>query len=221
MDVTLALEEIRVLGALIEKDLTTPEYYPLTVNALINACNQKSNRDPVATYNATTVVAALDSLREKKLACLFSGAGSRATKYKHLAAETLALSREETALLAVLMLRGPQTVAELRVRTGRACSFTDAAQAEAMLEGLAKRETGALAIRLPRQPGQKECRYAHLFAGPPELAAGPAPGAAATAPPAPSPIEDERVAKLQADVEALRGELAELKRQFTEWKTRT
>ncbi len=151
--------EVRVLGALLEKEVTTPEYYPLTVNALVNACNQKSSRDPVVNYDEDTVVAALDSLREKHLAMKISGAGHRVEKYGHRLGETLNLGRREMAVLCVLMLRGPQTVGELRGRTERIHDFVDLDEVEHVLESLAERSPAPLVARAGRG------RWAHLLSG--------------------------------------------------------
>ena len=156
--------EVRVLGALLEKEITTPEYYPLTANALVNACNQKSSRDPVVQYDEDTVLQALDSLREKGLTLRITGAGHRVEKFGHRLGETLNLGRRELALLCVLMLRGPQTVGELRQRTERLARFDSLAEVEQVLRLLASRED-PLARRLERAPGQKEARWVELFSG--------------------------------------------------------
>jgi hypothetical protein len=206
-------EEARVLGSLIEKEVTTPEYYPLTLNALVNACNQKSNRDPVVAYDEETVEGAIDSLREKGLAAVVSGAGMRVVKYRERFAEKLNLGRRETALLCVLMLRGPQTVGELHGRTERLHGFADLAEVESVLEQLMGREPDPLAMRLPRLPGTKEPRYAHLLAGVPEIAAPAAPPASAPAP------REDRVAALEAEVRALREEISSLKDQFAGFRS--
>src|SRR5271169_6257045 len=155
--------EIRVLGALIEKDITTPEYYPLTVNALQNACNQKSSREPIVSYNENLVIAALESLKDRHLAVRISGAGHRVEKYGHRLGETLNLGRREMALLCVLMLRGPQTVGELRGRTERMHDFADMEEVERVLESLQSREQGALVASAPRG------RWVHLLGGLPDM----------------------------------------------------
>ncbi len=209
--------EVRVLGALIEKQMTTPEYYPLTLNALTHACNQISNRDPVVSYDEKTVVRALESLREKNLAYIFYGSESRVPKYKHVAPEVLHLTPPQVALMCVLMLRGPQTVGELRGRTVRLHEFKELADVEATLEELIKSEPQPLVARLPRQPGRKESRYAHLLAGPIAMEAqetAPRPEAARLE----ARAEDERLARLEAEVETLRSEVAELRGQFDEFK---
>ena len=214
MDATLDEVEVRVLGALVEKQLATPDYYPLTLNALVNACNQISNRDPVVAYDERTVERAADSLRGKNLAYVFYGSESRVPKYKHVMTEIYRLSPPELAAMCVLMLRGPQTVGEVRGRTGRLHNFADLGEVEATLDGLAKREE-PLVMKLPRQAGRKEARYAHLLGGVPtfeEEAEEPRGGAREARP------GGERVARLEAEVEALRGEVAELRQRFDEFK---
>lgn len=212
---TLNSAEVRVLGSLIEKDITTPDYYPMTLNALTNACNQSSNRDPVVSFSERDVVRGLDSLREKKLAFMFQGADSRVAKFGHRIAETFGLTRPETAVMCVLMLRGAQTVGEVRGRTGRMHAFATLGEAEAALDALAARAPEPLAERLPRQAGYKEQRYAHLLSGPVEpqaRAAEPAPESAA----GDVRPEDERLSRLEADAAALRTEVAELGRQLAD-----
>jgi uncharacterized protein len=210
--------EVRVLGSLAEKQVTTPDYYPLTLNALVHACNQISNRDPVVQYDERAVTEAVDSLRMRNLVYIFYGAESRVPKYKHMMREVLELSPPELAALCVLMLRGPQTVGEVRGRTGRLYEFADLREAEATLDALAQREE-PLVTKLPRQAGRKEARYAHLLSGPPAVEEEPE-GAAAAAPRATYSRagEAERVGRLEAEVEALRGELAEMRRQFDEFR---
>ncbi len=154
--------EVRVLGALIEKEATTPEYYPLSLNALVNACNQKSNREPVVSYDEDTVSDALLSLREKKFSVTITG-GSRVNKYAQRISETLNLGRRELAILCTLLLRGPQTLGEVKDRSDRMYHFSDLEEAERVLEKLAEWPDAPLALRLPRQPGHKESRYAHLL----------------------------------------------------------
>jgi hypothetical protein len=204
-----------VLGSLIEKDITTPDYYPLTLNALTNACNQSSNRDPVVAYAEHDVVRGVDLLREKKLAFMFQGADSRVAKFGHRIAETFELPRPETAVLCVLLLRGPQTPGELRGRTARMHEFASLEEVEGALRELITRTPVALAVKLPRQPGMKEQRYAHLLSGEVHV---PAPAAAQDAPPAaPAARADEgRLASLEGEVRALRAEIAELRRELAE-----
>lgn len=209
--------EARVLGSLVEKQITTPDYYPLSLNALVNACNQLTNREPVMTLDDQAVVRALDGLREKRLATLFAGAEARVAKYKHTLTEAVLLTPAEVALLCVLMLRGPQTLAELRTRAERLFTFDSLSEVEETLQGLAARQPQPLAIKLPRQPGTKEPRYAHLLSG---LVEAAAPEAAVRAEPATLAVraENERIAKLEEETVALRRELAELKQQFADFR---
>jgi uncharacterized protein YceH (UPF0502 family) len=193
--------EIRVLGALLEKDLTTPEYYPLTVNALQNACNQKSSRDPVVQYDEATVEQALELLRTKHLAIKVSGAGHRVDKYAHRLGETFNFGRRESALLCVLMLRGPQTVGELRGRTERMHDFGDLDEVERVLQSLAEREPEPLVVSVPRG------RWAQLLGGTPEISAEPE----ATMPFSVSPSSTQ---ELEERVTALERELMELKQKL-------
>lgn len=216
MEMHLNDMEVRVLGCLIEKELTTPEYYPLTLNALTNACNQKSNRDPMLTMEEVEVVRALDSLKFKQLA-LLSAEGGRVPKYRHTLVEKLRLDPPELALLAELLLRGPQTVGELRTRGERMHPFPDLAAVEEVLGELMAR-TPPLVTRLPRQPGRKESRHAHLFSGEPEPVTEEL-----TPPPETARLkvmaENERIAKLEEEVAALRGEVVELRRLVDEFKS--
>ena len=216
MDATLDEVEVRVLGALVEKQLATPDYYPLTLNALVNACNQISNRDPVVAYDERTVERAVDSLRGKNLAYVLYGSESRVPKYKHVMTEIFRLSPPELAAMCVLMLRGPQTVGEVRGRTGRLHNFADLGEVEATLDGLARREE-PLVTKLPRQAGRKEARYAQLLGGMPavEEEAEESRGGARESR---AGGGGDRVARLEAEVEALRGEMAELRQRFDEFK---
>ena len=211
--------EARVVGSLAEKQVTTPDYYPLTLNALVHACNQISNREPVVNYDERTVADAVESLRAKNLVYIFYGAESRVPKYKHMMREMFALSPQELAAMCVLMLRGPQTVGEIRSRTGRLYEFADLSEVEATLEGLARRDE-PLVAKLPRQTGRKEARYAHLLSGLPEVEdAGDEQAIhATTRATTPRVNEGERVALLEAEVERLRSELAELRQQFDEFR---
>jgi len=214
MEFALTQIEARVLGCLVEKELATPEYYPLTVNALISACNQKSNRDPVLVVAEADAVGALDSLRFQRLAHQ-SAEGVRAARYCHNLEGLLRLDRPELAILAELLLRGPQTVGELRSRAERMQAFDDLAAVEEALAALAEREP-PLVVRLPRQPGRKEQRYAHLFAGPPELTEEESSPQAQVR--GRVSVEHERLAALEAEVAALRGELAELRAQLAAFR---
>jgi uncharacterized protein YceH (UPF0502 family) len=205
MDLIDAIEA-RVLGALIEKEATTPEYYPLSLNALINACNQKSNRHPVVEYDEETVSEALERLRHKRYAALILGSG-RVSKYAQRLSETLNLGRRELAALCVLLLRGQQTLGEVKDRSERIYSFADLEETERVLEKMAEFPLGALARKLPRQPGQKEQRYAQVLSGEPVVEAeidAPVAGSGG------------RVAQLEEEVAALKSEFADLKRRFEE-----
>jgi uncharacterized protein YceH (UPF0502 family) len=209
--------EVRVLGSLVEKELTTPDYYPLTLNALTNACNQSSNRDPVLALDERTVVRALDGLRDRRLAYLFDGAQSRVPKYGHKIGEVFELTGPEIAVLCVLMLRGPQTVGEIRGRTGRMHEFATLPEAEAVLEALGARSPRPLVMKLPRQPGLKEQRYAHLLGG------EPAAGAPTAAPPPEAATlavraENERLTRLEEETAALRREIEALKAEFAQFR---
>jgi uncharacterized protein YceH (UPF0502 family) len=203
--------EARVLGSLVEKQLTTPEYYPLTMNALTAACNQKSNRDPVVAYDETTIMTGIDSLRDKNLVYLFYGSSSRAVKYKHMMPSVFELDDAGVALVAVLLLRGPQTIGELRERTGRLHEFAGLGEVQEALDGLMRRDD-PLIIKLERQAGQKEARYAHLLCGPVDQSA------AAPVRESPSAGREDKIAKLESDIENLRGEFASLKETFEEFR---
>ena len=195
--------EVRVLGALIEKEATTPEYYPLSLNALVNASNQKSNREPVSNYDEDTIYDAVNRLREKQFALTITGSG-RVNKYSQRISETLNLGRRELAVLCVLLLRGPQTLGEIKDRSERMFPFADLAEAEIVIEKLAGWSGGALVKKLPRQAGQKEARYVHLLSGEPAESAVEVP-----AQPPPS-----RIAQLESDLSQLRSEFDELKKKF-------
>lgn len=216
MEYQLSVVETRILGALIEKDLATPEYYPLTINALTAACNQKSNRDPVLELSEREVQDGLDSLTAQHLVWQRSSFGSRSAKYAHKFTDTLSraieFDRAELAVLAVLMLRGPQTPGEIRGRTGRMHEFASVPDAEAVLRKLASREDGPYTVELGRQPGQREVRWAQLFSGPVDesaLRAGEAPAEVAQS--AGRGGLEARVADLEAEVAQLREIVADLK----------
>jgi uncharacterized protein len=211
MSMHLDQTEARVLGCLVEKELATPEYYPLTLNALVNACNQKSNRDPVMALDDAEVQAALDRLRARQLAHR-SAEGVRAAKYCHNLEGPLRLEPPELAVLAELLLRGPQTLGELRTRTERMTSFADLAAVEECIESLLERDQ-PLVVRLPRQPGRKEHRFAHLFMDPPAAEEFPA----AATPPATA--DNQQLAALEAEVSRLRAELDALRAAFEQFKT--
>jgi hypothetical protein len=197
--------EVRVLGSLVEKDITTPDYYPLSLNALVNACNQKNNREPVMALNEDAVRAALESLQAQQLAGPASGADSRVTKYEHRLQEVFNFDRRETAVLCVLLLRGAQTPGELRGRTERMYRFEELEDVAAALEKLSQRDPALVAV-LPRQPGTKESRYVHLLAGKPESAADFAPARVAGS--------SDRVERLEAEVAELRKEVGEIREQM-------
>jgi uncharacterized protein len=213
VSVVLTETETRVLGSLVEKEITTPDYYPLSLNALINACNQKSNRDPVMNLNENEVRDALDSLNVKGLAGARSTAESRVTKYEHRLQEVFNFGRRETAVLCVLLLRGPQTPGELRGRTERMYRFGELDEVQSTLQHLIQREP-PLVKMLPRQPGTKEPRYVHLLAGDVETWEPPATLAAAAG----SPAEAERIVRLETELTSLRAEVDDLKQQFTDFR---
>jgi hypothetical protein len=210
--IVLTTAQARVLGALVEKEVTTPDYYPLSLNALINACNQRSNREPVMDLDEEAVRRALHGLEDKRLAGRARGADGRVAKYEHWLGEVFNFSRAETALICVLLLRGPQTPGELRGRTERLHSFDEIGDVLAGLQKLMEREPPLVAV-LPRQPGTKELRYAHLLSGPVETAAEPAfPRREAGSAAGPDSGQDERIAQLEAAVAKLRKEVIALRR---------
>jgi hypothetical protein len=220
MDIVLTAEETRVLGALIEKEITTPEYYPLSLNALVNACNQKSCREPVVHFDEANVARAVESLRDRQLMAMVAGADARVPKYKQRLTELHPFGTAGAAILAELLLRGPQTAGELKNRASRMHPFADGAEVQAVLDELARRSDGPWVALLPRQAGQKELRYTHLLNGP-----APAAGEAAALPVEPAVLavrqESERLAQveqqvvmLRADLEQLRQQLAEFRKQF-------
>jgi uncharacterized protein YceH (UPF0502 family) len=208
MDLILTDTEARVLGALIEKDITTPEYYPLSLNALVNACNQKSNRDPVMQLDENTVRDALSGLQEQRLAGPAGGADSRVTKYEHRTQEVFNFTRAETAVLCMLLLRGPQTPGELRGRTERMHHFETLDDAQSAIQKLMQRQP-PLAKVLPRQPGTKESRYVHLFSGDASVPEMPQPGVSAI-----HHGDNDRITRLEGEVGSLRREITELKQQL-------
>ncbi|MGA9981591.1 MAG: YceH family protein [Candidatus Sulfotelmatobacter sp.] len=208
--------ETRVLGALIEKDITTPDYYPLSLNALVNACNQKNNREPVMSLDEQTVRTALATLQEKRLAGPAGGADSRVTKYEHRLQEVFNFDRREIAIVCVLLLRGPQTPGELRGRTDRMYRFEALDDVISTLDRLAQREP-SLARVLPRQPGTKESRYTHLFAGEPQIADVAASPSSDFSTHSTSSAAD-RIAHLEEEVAALRRELSEVQQQLAAFR---
>ena len=200
-----------------EKQVTTPEYYPLTLNSLTLACNQKNNRTPVTAYSETEVASALETLREKNLAYVFYGSTSRVPKYKHVLPEVMHLSPPELALICVLLLRGPQTTGELATRAFRLHEFSGLEEVETTLNSLMSREPDALVTRLPRQPGQKEARFAHLLSGEVSMDFVQE-GASPTRGRGRGESQSDRVAALEAEVETLKAEVGMLKTQFETFK---
>ena len=208
--------EVRVLGSLIEKQVTTPEYYPLTLNSLTLACNQKNNRNPVSAHTEAEVDQALTTLRDKNLAYVFHGSNSRVPKYKHVMPEIFQLNPAELAVMCVLMLSGAQTVGEIRGRASRLHNFTGLEEVEQALHSLSTKDPDPLVTKLPRQAGQKEARFAHLLTGEvvaeeltAELPAPKEPRSANTS---------ERVGSLEQQVETLAADVEGLQRQFEDFK---
>jgi hypothetical protein len=211
--------EIRALGSLIEKDITTPDYYPLSLNALVNACNQKNNRDPVMTLDEATVLGALDSLQQKRLAGPAGGADSRVTKYEHRLQEVFNFDRRETAILCVLLLRGAQTPGELRGRTERMYRFEALDDVQSTIQRLMDREPPLAAV-LPRQPGTKESRYVHLFGegeapSAPDITLGEQDRNSSGRARAESALTEQRISALEDEVSSLKKDLAELRSQLS------
>jgi hypothetical protein len=212
MSEKLTETEARVVGALIEKQLTTPEYYPLTLNALVAACNQKTNREPVVSYDEQTVQQALDNLRERNIVYVFYGSTSRVPKYKHMLPDVYELEPSETAVICVLLLRGAQTLGELRERTGRLYEFRGLGDVNETLDALMHRDE-PLVVKLERQPGQKEARFAHLLSG--EVSA------AAYAPKADYSAKqavNERIENLERELENLRSEFNLFRQEFEDFR---
>ena len=203
--------QVRVLGSLIEKELSTPDHYPLSLNALTGACNQSSNREPVMVLDEGSVSGAIDTLRRLSLVRSFQAIGSRVPKYQHLLAEAGDLSVAELAVLCVLMVRGPQTLAEVRSRAGRLIPGDDGSGVEGALEGLVVRGPAPVVSRLPRRPGQKEVRYGHLLAGVPLYEAEDAPVSIPRA-------SADRLTALEEIVRDLRGEIGDLRTQLAEFR---
>ena len=214
MATKLTPTEVRVLASLVEKQLTTPEYYPLTLNALAAACNQKSNRDPVMSLGDTEIQAAIDSLRDQSLVYLYYGTGTRTVKYKHMLPGVFELDAAGVAVLAVLMLRGPQTIGEIRERSGRMHEFGDLNEVQETLDDLSRRDEPLL-VRLERQPGQKEARYAHLLSGEIDVSSLPT---AAEKRSSGSSADASRIESLETEVSTLKNELAEFKATFDEFR---
>ena len=224
MKIELSALEARIIGCLIEKQITTPDQYPLSLNALISACNQKSNREPVMALDELTVQRSVDELTRKHLLLDRSGFGSRVAKYRHCFCNTefgtLKFDPQELAIVCELLLRGPQTPGELRSRASRMASFSDVSEVEASLERLSKRDGAPYVTRLAREPGRRESRYAHLFSG--EVTehvdmslvhapSAPPSGTSAPVMSAPATGQEERLMRLEQEVQALRAELSDLR----------
>ena len=211
MKVELTAIEARVIGCLIEKEVTTPDQYPLSLNALTNACNQKSNREPVMSLSEADVLDAVDALIERRLVSDESGFNSRVSKYQHRFCNTefgdLQLTEQEKGIVCCMLLRGAQTPGEIRTRTNRLATFNDVKEVENVLEHLASEEKGPLVVKLPREAGKRESRYMHLFYGEVDISE------LAVASAAPSSAGSERISQLEQEVAELRAELTALKEQ--------
>src|SRR5262250_2014325 len=213
MNIRLTANEARIIGSLIEKQITTPDQYPLSLNALVNACNQKSNRDPVMSEDETTIQVTLDQLSRKHLVIEKSGFGSRVPKYQHRFCNTefgpLKFTPQELAIVCELLVRGPQTPGELRTRAARMAAFSEMGQVETTLESLSSRADGPFVVRLPREPGRRDSRYAHLFSGAvsiPALTEESITGPSIASAPAPTRLE-----RLEEEVRQLKEELKDIK----------
>ena len=213
MNIILDASEVRILASLIEKDMTTPEYYPLSLNSLTNACNQKSNRNPIVSYDEDTVVRGLGQLQEKGLVRKTLTSGSRVNKFLHAVLDQFDLSRQEMAIICELMLRGPQTVGEVRSHTERMATFESLEEVESTLQGLAQHDP-PLTLKIPRESGRKECRYMHLFSGGLETLTD-----FAEEPAAIQVSSEEKIRKFEEEIAMMRSELEELKRAFSEFKS--
>lgn len=206
-EVILSEIEARVIGSLIEKEKTTPDYYPMTVNALMNACNQKSNRDPVVSYDERTIDAALESLRDKKFACRVTGSDMRVPKHKQIFTQAYDFSLPQVAVVCVLLLRGAQTLGEIRGRTGRIYEFKDLSEVDEVLQGMITRDE-PLVVKLPKMQG-RDPRYAHLFCGDVVITEEKQETVE---------TDKDRITKLELVIEELKGEIADIKNQFSEFK---
>jgi uncharacterized protein YceH (UPF0502 family) len=217
LDVVLNEYELRVLGSLVEKQIATPDYYPLSLNALTNGCNQKNHRDPVVSYDEATVTRAMDGLKEKKLVYAFYGSEARVPKYGHLFPKAFELNDAEVAVMCVLILRGPQTPGELRSRTSHLYNFEQLSDVENTLQNLSSREK-PLIVRVARLPGARESRYAHLLGG--QVAVDDVVASPRTESAKPRlPADDERLARLEEEITSMRREFDELKREFAKFKS--
>jgi len=215
MDIVLTEEEVRVLGSLIEKQVTTPEYYPLTMKALVAACNQRSNRHPVVSYDEQIAEHAMNGLRDKKLGWVIKKSDSRVLKYGHIFPEVFHLTPPQTAAMCVLMLRGPLTPGEIRSTAGRLYDFKDLAEVDDTINALINNEQGSMIVMIARQPGQKEARYAHLLAG--EIDVNEIQSSAPYYQPASGSglsVLEEEIAGLRREIQELRDEFYEFKKQF-------
>ncbi len=224
MEITLTPIETRALAVLVEKEFTTPEYYPLSLNAVTNACNQKSNREPVMSLDESEVEHALSTLKSKRLTWRLDTAGGRVPKYEHNFSVKYSLEPPEAAVLCILMLRGAQTVGEIKSRTARMHEFARLGEVESVLEKLMQREDGPFVTKLPRQPGRKENRYMHLFAGEPEeeMPGDEAENESIAEDESDSPGSQSKrinVRELAEEVEALRQEVAEIRSAFEKFRT--
>ncbi len=211
MNIELSPVEARIIGCLIEKEVTTPDHYPLTLNSLTNACNQKSNREPVMDLSESDVLDAVEALVARRLVSDESSFNSRVSKYQHRFCNTefgdLQLSEQERGIVCSMLVRGAQTPGELRTRTNRLCQFTDVKEVEATLESMANREAGALVVKLPREPGKRESRYQHLFSGDVDISAMEASAVSSVA----VGSSNSRIDELEQQVQELKAELDELK----------
>lgn len=218
MNLNLNPVEIRIVGSLIEKEITTPEYYPMSLNALTNACNQKSNREPVMNLQEKDVLNAIDTLRDKKFVWQLSSAGGRVPKYEHNMRSLFTFSKQETAVLCTLFLRGPQTVGEIRQRAERMYSFTSLEETEQVIKELIENPNGPFVIELPRLPGRKESRYMHLFSGMPEITEIPENLSYSRIELPSDQSEKNRMQVLEDEIKELRTDFEELKAAFYELK---
>jgi len=212
----LTPNEVRVLGSLVEKQITTPEYYPLTLNALTLACNQKNNRNPVTALTEAEVEQALDSLRDKNLAYVFHGSTSRVPKFKHVMPEIFELTPPQLAVMCALMLSGAQTVGEIRGRSARLYEFSGLGEVEETLHSLGTRDSEPLVTKLPRQPGRKDARFAHLLSG--EVKVEQLADEQSATKPARRASDSEKVEQLEQQVQALSTQVENLRQQFEEFK---
>jgi uncharacterized protein YceH (UPF0502 family) len=218
MEFTLNAIEARILGVLIEKQMSTPDYYPLTLNSLVNACNQKSNRNPVMNLDENAVEQALGSLREQHLVWQVKTDGSRMPKFEHNIVDVADFSKNEMGILCSLLIRGPQTAGELRSRTSRFTEFHGLAAVEHTLLKLTEHEKGPFVVKLPRQPGHKECRYSQLFCGAVRTETADELNSGDLKTPDTS-FENDKIVSLEKRVDDLQAELNELKTQFSEFKS--